>query len=94
MLTELTIFGLPKLTHSPESPTKEARVTRQAANQAHKQLAGVALEARKQDRLREKRVKAHIRAGNPVPPENRDPILDPEAGSKPKPGFEPGFEFE
>ncbi|ELR06080.1 hypothetical protein GMDG_07791, partial [Pseudogymnoascus destructans 20631-21] len=77
-----------------KAQAKEARVAQQAANQARKQLAGVAVEARKQERLRKKRVKAHIRAGNPIPPEDWDPILDPEAGSKPEPGFEPGFEFE
>ncbi|KFZ23545.1 hypothetical protein V502_01970 [Pseudogymnoascus sp. VKM F-4520 (FW-2644)] len=83
---------------------KEARVARQAANQARKQLRRVGVEARKQERLRKKRVKALLRAGNPIPPEDRDPILDPEIGpepgsetkpsSEPEPSFEPSFELE
>ncbi|OBT45882.1 hypothetical protein VE00_04230 [Pseudogymnoascus sp. WSF 3629] len=79
-----------------KAQAKEARIAKQAANQARRQLAGLGVEARKQERLRKKRVKAHIRAGNPIPPEDQDPILDPEAGSKPKPrsGSEAGFEPE
>ena len=71
-----------------KAQAKEARVARAAANQARKQLHGAGVEARKQERLRKKRVKAHLRAGNPIPPEDQDPIPDPEAGS------EPGFELE
>ena len=59
---------------------KEARIARQATNQARSQLRGVAIEARKQERLRKKRVRAAIQAGNPIPPEDQDPIPDPEAG--------------
>jgi multidrug efflux pump subunit AcrA (membrane-fusion protein) len=79
-----------------KAQAKEARIAKQAANQARRQLAGLGVEAWKQERLRKKRVKAHIRAGNPIPPEDQDPILDPEAGSKPKPrsGSEAGFEPE
>ncbi|KFY98657.1 hypothetical protein V498_01326 [Pseudogymnoascus sp. VKM F-4517 (FW-2822)] len=43
------------------------------------------VEAWKQERLWKKRVKALLRAGNLVPPEDLDPIPDPEAGSKPEP---------
>ncbi|OBT54635.1 hypothetical protein VE04_04303 [Pseudogymnoascus sp. 24MN13] len=63
-----------------KAQAKEAR--------ARKQLRRVGVKARKQERLRKKRVRALIRAGNPVPLEDQDPILDPEAGSK------PGFELE
>ncbi|KFY83598.1 hypothetical protein V498_07945, partial [Pseudogymnoascus sp. VKM F-4517 (FW-2822)] len=81
---------------------KEARIAREAASRAKKQLRRLGVDARKQERLRKKRVKALLRAGNPVPPEDLDPIPDPEAGSKPEPeagsvlGFnsEPGFELE
>ena len=85
-----------------KAQAKEARVAQQATNQARRQLRGVGVEARRQERLRKKRVKAHIRAGNPIPPEDEDPIPDPEAGSEPgsepepssEPRFEPGFEPE
>ncbi|KAL5346556.1 hypothetical protein ACLOAV_008263 [Pseudogymnoascus australis] len=79
---------------------KEARIAREAANRAKKQLRRLGVEARKQERLRKKRVKALLRAGNPVPPEDLDPIPDPEAGSvlgfdsEPEAGSEPGFELE
>lgn len=58
---------------------KEARVARQATNQAHKQLRRAGIEARKEERLRKKRVKAYQKARNPIPPEDQDPIPDPEA---------------
>ncbi|KAL5349637.1 hypothetical protein ACLOAV_004667 [Pseudogymnoascus australis] len=63
-------------------------------------MGGLGVEARKQERLRKKRVRALIRAGNPIPPEDQDLIPDPEAGSEPepdsepKPEFEPSFEFK
>ena len=58
---------------------KETRIARQAANQARRQLHGLGVEARKQERLRKKRVTALLRAGNPIPPEDQDSVLDPEA---------------
>ncbi|OBT38980.1 hypothetical protein VE00_10732 [Pseudogymnoascus sp. WSF 3629] len=61
---------------------KEARIARQATNQARKQLKRAGIEARKQERLRKKRVKAYEKAGNPIPPEDQDPIPDPEAESE------------
>ncbi|KFY97969.1 hypothetical protein V498_01766 [Pseudogymnoascus sp. VKM F-4517 (FW-2822)] len=61
---------------------KEARVARQATNQVRRQLRGLGVEARKQERLRKKRVRALTRAGNPIPLEDQDPIPDPEAGSE------------
>ncbi|KAL5344271.1 hypothetical protein ACLOAV_010775 [Pseudogymnoascus australis] len=86
----------------------EARVAREAANRAQKQLRRLGVEAGKRERLRKKRVKALLRAGNPVSLEDLNPIPDPEAGSKPEPeagsvlgfdsepeaGSEPGFELE
>lgn len=50
---------------------KEARIGRQATNQACKQLRRAGIEARKQGRLRKKRVKALQKAGNPIPPEDQ-----------------------
>jgi hypothetical protein len=78
-----------------KAQAKEARTARQATNQARRQLRGVAIEARKQERLRKKRVKAAIRAGNSIPPEDQDPIPDPEAGSgsEPEPEPEPGSQL-
>lgn len=70
---------------------KEARVARQAANKARRQLHGAGVEARKQERLRKKRAKAFLRAGNLIPAD-QDPILDPEADSEP--GSEPGSDTE
>ena len=58
---------------------KEARVARQADNQTQKQLRRAAVEARKLERLRKKRVAALQKAGHPIPSEDQDPILDPEA---------------
>ncbi|OBT47708.1 hypothetical protein VE00_02205 [Pseudogymnoascus sp. WSF 3629] len=64
------------------------------------QNRGVAIEAWKQERLRKKRVKALLRAGNLIPPEDWDLILDPETNSEPEtslepePGLELGFELE
>ncbi|OBT78247.1 hypothetical protein VF21_02987 [Pseudogymnoascus sp. 05NY08] len=69
---------------------KEARVARQATNQVRRQLRGLGVEARRQERLRKKRVRALTQAGNPIPPEDQDPIPDPEAGSEP--GSECGLE--
>ena len=73
---------------------KESRVARQAANKARRQLHGAGVKARKQERLRKKRVKALLRAGNLIPPEDQDPILDPEAGSEPGSEPEPSSEPE
>ncbi|KFY39720.1 hypothetical protein V495_05785 [Pseudogymnoascus sp. VKM F-4514 (FW-929)] len=65
-----------------KAQAKEARVAQQAANQVRRQLRGLGVEARKQERLRKKKVRALTRAGNPIPPEDQDPIPDPEAGSE------------
>ncbi|KFX94077.1 hypothetical protein O988_06479 [Pseudogymnoascus sp. VKM F-3808] len=81
-----------------KAQAKEARVAQQAANQVRRQLRGLGIEARKQERLRRKRVRALTRAGNPIPPEDQDPIPDPEAGSEASSeagsevGSEPGSE--
>ncbi|KFY70820.1 hypothetical protein V499_08940, partial [Pseudogymnoascus sp. VKM F-103] len=55
-----------------KAQAKEARVARLAANQARKQLYRAGVEARKQEGLRKKRVKALLRAGHPIPPEDQD----------------------
>ncbi|OBT38708.1 hypothetical protein VE00_10951 [Pseudogymnoascus sp. WSF 3629] len=73
---------------------KEAQIARQAANQARKQLYRVGVEARKQERLRKKRVKAYEKAGKPVPLEDQDPIPDPEAESESESGSGSGSEYE
>ena len=80
---------------------KEARIARQATNQARKQLHRAGIEARKQERLRKKRVKALQKAGNPIPLEDQDPIPDPEAESESESGGNGGgsrsddqFEYE
>ncbi|OBT54688.1 hypothetical protein VE04_04920 [Pseudogymnoascus sp. 24MN13] len=44
--------------------------------------------------LWKKRVKALLRAGHPIPPEDQDPIIDPEAGYKPEPRFELEASFQ
>jgi hypothetical protein len=62
-----------------KAQAKEARVARQANNQAQKQLRKAGVEARKQERLRKKRVVALRKAGHPIPRKDRDPIPDPEA---------------
>ncbi|KFY20436.1 hypothetical protein V491_03705, partial [Pseudogymnoascus sp. VKM F-3775] len=74
-----------------KAQAKEARVARQATNQVHRQLGGLGVEARKQERLGKKRVRALTRAGHPIPPEDQDPIPDPEASSKA--GSEAGSEL-
>ncbi|KFY45855.1 hypothetical protein V494_00721 [Pseudogymnoascus sp. VKM F-4513 (FW-928)] len=84
-----------------KAQAKEARTAQQATNQVQKQLREVAVEARRQERLRKARVKAHLKAGTPVPRVDQDPIEDPEALTKPEPepsfepgsGFVPGFEL-
>ena len=48
------------------------------------------VEAQKQERLWKKRVRALLRADNPIPLADQAPILDPEAGSD----LEPEFELE
>lgn len=58
---------------------KEARKERQARNQARKQLHRAGIEARKQERLRKKRVAFYTNARLSIPPELEDPIPDPEA---------------
>jgi hypothetical protein len=58
---------------------KEARKERQARNQARKQLLRAGIEARKQERLRKKRVAFYTNARLSIPPELEDPIADPEA---------------
>ncbi|KFY91522.1 hypothetical protein V500_04627, partial [Pseudogymnoascus sp. VKM F-4518 (FW-2643)] len=73
---------------------KEAQIARQAANQARKQLYRAGVEARKQERLRKKRVKAYEKAGKPVPLEDQDPIPDPEAESESESGSGSGSEHE
>ena len=74
--------------------SKEARIARQATNQARKQLYRAGVEARKQERLRKKRVKACQKAGNPIPIEDQDPIPDPEAESESESGSGSGSEHE
>ncbi|OBT81696.1 hypothetical protein VE02_09771 [Pseudogymnoascus sp. 03VT05] len=85
-----------------KAQAKEAQVARQATNQVCRQLRGLGVEARKQERLRKKRVRALTQAGNPIPPEDQDPIPDPEAGLEAgseasselelEPSFEPASE--
>ncbi|OAF54724.1 hypothetical protein VC83_08977 [Pseudogymnoascus destructans] len=58
---------------------KEARIARQAINRARKQLRRAGIEARKQERLRKKRVAFYTNASLPIPLEWEDPIPDPEA---------------
>ncbi|OBT50971.1 hypothetical protein VE04_08836 [Pseudogymnoascus sp. 24MN13] len=70
----------------------EARIAREAASRARKKLKRLGVIAREQERLRKKRVKALLRAGNPIPPEDQEPILDPEAGAILK--LEAGFGIE
>ncbi|KFY05182.1 hypothetical protein O988_00202 [Pseudogymnoascus sp. VKM F-3808] len=69
-----------------KTQAKEAQVAWQATNQVRRQLRRLGVEARKQERLRKKRVRALTRAGNPIPPEDYDPI----PGPKTEPGFERG----
>jgi hypothetical protein len=59
--------------------SKEARAARTAASQIKKQLHRAGVEARKQERLRKKRVTALQKAGQPIPSKDRNPIPDPEA---------------
>ena len=59
--------------------SKEARAARTAASQIKKQLHRAGVEARKQERLRKKRVTAFQKAGQPVPSKDQNPIPDPEA---------------
>ncbi|KFX87313.1 hypothetical protein V490_08346 [Pseudogymnoascus sp. VKM F-3557] len=85
-----------------KAQAKEARVAQQAANQVRRQLRGLGVEVQKQERLRKKRVRALTQASNPIPPEDQDPIPNPEAGSEAsseagskvgsEPGLEPGSE--
>ena len=58
---------------------KEAQIARQATNQARKQLRRAGIEARKEERLRKKRVAFYQNSSLPIPPELEDPIPDPEA---------------
>jgi hypothetical protein len=58
---------------------KEARAAHKAATEGRKKLHQAGVEARKQERLRKKRVVALQKAGHPVPLEDQDPITDPEA---------------
>ena len=75
-----TLYGPVKLSFKlTKLRAKEARVARQASNQAQKQLRTAGVKARKQERLRKKRVVALRKAGHPIPLEDQDPILDPEA---------------
>jgi hypothetical protein len=62
-----------------KAQAKEVRVARQASNQAQKQLRIAGVEARKQERLRKKRVVALRKAGHPIPRKDQEPIPDPEA---------------
>ena len=57
---------------------KEARVARTAASRIKKELHRAGVEARKQERLRKKRVLAFQKAGHPIPPEHQESITDPE----------------
>ena len=59
--------------------SKEARAARIAASQTKKQLHQAGVKARKQERLRKKRVIALQKAGHPIPLEDQEPIPDPEA---------------
>jgi hypothetical protein len=47
--------------------------------QARKELRQAGVAARKLERLRKKRVAALHKAGQPIPPEDQEPVLDPEA---------------
>ncbi|OAF57425.1 hypothetical protein VC83_04673 [Pseudogymnoascus destructans] len=58
---------------------KEARVARQALNQARKQLHRAGIEARKEERARKKMIAQLYEEGLPIPPEFEEPIPDPEA---------------
>jgi hypothetical protein len=64
--------------------SKEARAARSAASQIKKQLHRAGVEARKQERLRKKRVIALQKASQPIPSEDQNPILDPEAEAQDK----------
>ncbi|KFX93727.1 hypothetical protein V490_04718 [Pseudogymnoascus sp. VKM F-3557] len=72
-----------KLTGLLSSPSQKSYSSIAASGGTEKgQLRGLGVEARKQERLRKKRVRALTKAGNPIPPEDQDPIPDPEAGSE------------
>ena len=58
---------------------KETRIARLATIQARKELRQAGVAARKLERLRKKRVAALRKAGQPILPEDQEPIPDPEA---------------
>ena len=57
---------------------QEVRTAKSATIPAHKELRQAGMQARKQERLRKKRVAALRKAGRPFPPEDQEPIPDPE----------------
>ena len=57
---------------------QEARTAKSATIQARKELRQAGIQARKQERLRKKRVAALRKAGQLGPPEDQEPIPDPE----------------
>jgi hypothetical protein len=59
--------------------TKEARAASKATSQAQKKLHQAGVKARKEERLRKKKVATLQKARQPIPLEDRHPILDPEA---------------
>jgi hypothetical protein len=61
---------------------KAARITKSLAIQARKQLHRAVINARKEERLRKKKVAALVRSNQPVPPELEEPIPDPEELTK------------
>ena len=57
---------------------KEARAASLVTTQAKKKLYRAGVEARKEERPRKKRVIALWKAGEPIPPEDQEPIIDLE----------------
>ncbi|OAF61054.1 hypothetical protein VC83_02279 [Pseudogymnoascus destructans] len=55
---------------------KEARVARQALNQARNRLLRAGIKARKEERARKKMITQFHREGIPIPPELEEPIPD------------------
>jgi hypothetical protein len=61
---------------------KAARIAKSLAIQARNQLHRAGINARKEERLRKKKVAALVRSNQPVPPELEEPIPDPEELAK------------
>ncbi|ELR10505.1 hypothetical protein GMDG_04783 [Pseudogymnoascus destructans 20631-21] len=61
---------------------KEARIAHQAINRARKQLRRAGIEARKQERLRKKRVAFYTNASLPIPLEWEDPEASESEGEE------------